>query len=51
MTRTDTDTLFWVLSIPDTIMADTDTDTRYFYLFISYNFIDCITVSEKFIHP
>ena len=30
-TDTDTDTLFWVSSILDTKMADTDTDTRYFF--------------------
>ena len=31
MADTDTDTLFCVSSIPDTIMADTDTDIRYFF--------------------
>ena len=30
---TDADTLFWVLSISDTIMVDTDTDTQYLFLF------------------
>ena len=45
MADTDTDTLFWVSTIPNTIMADTDTDT--FFLFHSYNFIHYITVSEK----
>ena len=36
----------FVLSIVDTIMADTDP-----FLFTSYNFIYYITVSEKIIHP
>ena len=30
-TDTNTDTSFWMSSIPDTIMTDTDTDTRYFF--------------------
>ena len=32
-TDTDTDTLFWISSIPDTIMTDTDTDTRHFLIY------------------